>query len=150
MEFPRTSQRAEELGRLVLGDKRLGKSLGFLAKQGNTLGTPGVGKIRLYFDFFWGSCLCERSQLVDLWLYSGVRKDHFLQFSLAVGTNLGLPTWCCVKTNLHGFKQHLTMTLRSCVQRGGFPLARNQTLTSQTERQWFLCHNTTPLCGFCC
>jgi len=42
MKFLTTSQRMEKLGGLVLGDKLLGKVLGFFAKQGNTLGKPGV------------------------------------------------------------------------------------------------------------
>jgi len=42
MDFPRTSQRVEKIGSLVLEEKPLGKILRFRAKQDNTLGTPVV------------------------------------------------------------------------------------------------------------
>ena len=74
MGFPRTSQRVENLGGLVPGGKLLGKFLGILAKQGNTLGTPGVLanpfvlRLPLGVLFVWKKSTC--GLVVVLWLTS--------------------------------------------------------------------------------
>jgi len=79
MEFPRNSQRVKTLGRLDLGDKRLGNVLGVLAEK-NTLGTPGMLKNPFELRLLLGVLFLWRKWTWGLLVVLWVRKDPFLQF----------------------------------------------------------------------